>query len=127
MHGGPSCLASLEGPTFPLDSSLFLLTLFFRCHNVFSFARVVCDLSNHDPLDLIERDLIVAPVIEAGGARALMVGHLLRDFELAAVAQVFGDAGGAEGVIADPGQDAGAAGAPAAPSLPCRSREVNDY
>lgn len=30
--------------------------------------------------------MIVAPVIESGGAGALVVRHLLRDFELAAVA-----------------------------------------
>ena len=58
-------------------------------------------ISNQYPLDLIERDLIVAPVVEAGGSRALVIGHLLRDLELAAVAQVLGDAGGAEGVAAD--------------------------
>ena len=57
-------------------------------------------------LDLLEADLIVAAVIEAGGAGALVVGHLLGDLELAAVLEVFGDAGGAKGVVADPGEDA---------------------
>ena len=38
-----------------------------------------------------------------------MVGHLLGDFELAAVAQVFGDAGGPEAVATDFGLDAGVA------------------
>ena len=41
--------------------------------------------SNQNPLDFIERELIVAPVIEAGGAGALVVCHLLRDFELPAI------------------------------------------
>jgi hypothetical protein len=36
-----------------------------------------------------------------------MVRHLLRDFELAAVGQVFVDAGGAEAVAADLGFNAG--------------------
>ncbi|MBI4192257.1 MAG: hypothetical protein HY525_17175 [Betaproteobacteria bacterium] len=43
---------------------------------------------NQNPLNLIKGELIVAPVIEAGGAGALVVCHLLRDFKLAAVAQV---------------------------------------
>src|ERR1700694_5424390 len=38
-----------------------------------------------NPLDLIERDLIVAPIVETCGARAFVIGHLLRDFELAAI------------------------------------------
>ena len=42
-----------------------------------------------------------------------MVGHLLRDFQLSAVPQVFGDAGGAEGVAADLCLDAGLFGSPA--------------
>ena len=39
---------------------------------------------NQYPLDLIERNLIVAPVVEAGGPGAFVVRHLLRHFELAA-------------------------------------------
>ena len=42
-----------------------------------------------------------------------MVGHLLGDFEFAAIAEVFGDAGDAEVVAADLGFDAGAGGAAA--------------
>ena len=47
--------------------------------------------SNQYPLDFIERDLVIAAVVEACGPGALVVGHLLRDFELAAVAQVIRD------------------------------------
>jgi hypothetical protein len=46
-------------------------------------------------------DLIVAPVVEPGGAGGFMAGHLLGDLELAAVLQIGGDAGGAEAVGAD--------------------------
>src|SRR5437899_8625136 len=46
-------------------------------------------------------------IVEAGGAGALVVGHLLRDLELAAIAQVLDDAGGAEGVAPDLRLDAG--------------------
>ena len=45
-----------------------------------------------------------------------MVGDVLRRFERAAVLQVGGDAGGAEGMVADPGLDAAYA---ACPILPC--------
>src|SRR5262245_42517133 len=41
--------------------------------------------SNQDALDFVETDLVVAPVVEAGGPGALVVGHLLGDFEFAAV------------------------------------------
>src|SRR5271167_545228 len=63
--------------------------------------------SNQNPLDLIEADLVVASVVEAGGAGAFVVGHLLRDFQLAAVPKVLGNAGSAEGMAADRGRDAG--------------------
>ena len=39
-----------------------------------------------------------------------MVGHLLCNFQLAAIPQVLRDAGGAEGVAADLGLDAGLLG-----------------
>ncbi len=39
----------------------------------------------HDPLDLIERDLVVAPIIELGCAGALVRRHLLRIFEQPAI------------------------------------------
>ena len=58
-------------------------------------------------------DLVRAAVIEARRARAFVVGHLLGDFQLAAVAQVFGDAGGPEAVATDFRLDAGVAGAAA--------------
>jgi hypothetical protein len=49
--------------------------------------------SDYYPLDLIERDLIVAAVVELGRSRALMCGHLLCEFEQTAVEQINGDAG----------------------------------
>ena len=66
--------------------------------------------SDADAFDLVEGDLIRAAVVEASGAGAFVVGHLLGDFEFAAVAEVFGDAGGAEAVSADSGVDASGAG-----------------
>ena len=69
--------------------------------------------ADKDALDLVERDLVGAAVVEAGGAGAFVVGHLLGDFEFAAIAEVFGDAGDAEVVAADLGFDAGAGGAAA--------------
>ena len=54
-----------------------------------------------------------AAVVEAGGEGAFVVGHLLGDFEFAAVAEVFGDAGGAKTVAADLGFDASVGGAAA--------------
>ena len=57
--------------------------------------------SDHDPLDLVEVDLVAATIVEAGGPRALVVRHGLGDLELAAVLEVLGDASRAERVIAD--------------------------
>ena len=53
---------------------------------------------DHNPLDLIEADLIVAAVTQAGRPGGFVILHLLSHFELAAVAQVLGDAGCPEGV-----------------------------
>jgi len=44
-------------------------------------------------LHLIERDLVVAAVVELRGSRALVRRHLLGVFEQAAVQQIDGDAG----------------------------------
>ena len=66
--------------------------------------------SDADAFDLVEGDLVRAAVVEASGAGAFVVGHLLGDFEFSAVAEVFGDAGGTEAVAADLGFDAGAVG-----------------
>ena len=51
-------------------------------------------------LDLIERHGIVPTIVEASRASGLVAGHLLGDFELAAVLQVRGDASGRKTVAA---------------------------
>jgi hypothetical protein len=56
-------------------------------------------------LDFVEADIIAAPVVKAGRSRAFVPRHVLRGFELAAVFQVGGEAGGAESVVADFGFD----------------------
>ena len=48
--------------------------------------------SDADPLHLVELDLIASPVIQARRARRLVVGHLLRNLQLAAIQEVLGDA-----------------------------------
>lgn len=58
-------------------------------------------LLDQEALDLIERDLIVAPVAEPGGASTLVVGHLLGDLKSTAIAQVLHDPGSLEGVVPD--------------------------
>ena len=58
------------------------------CTPCFTHHRTIGPIqSNHDPLNLVQRDLIVAPVVEARGACGFMVGHLLGDLDLAAIAQ----------------------------------------
>ena len=59
---------------------------------------------NPDPLDLIERDLIIAAVIETGCSGGFVVCHLLRHFKHATVAKIFRDTRRAEAMAADPGQ-----------------------
>ena len=66
---------------------------------------------NGDPLYLIQRDLFLAAVVEHGGAGRFVVGDVLGRFQGAVVLEVSGDAGGAEGVVADAGLDAGGFGA----------------
>ena len=45
--------------------------------------------------------MVVRAVVELGGAGALMSGHRLGVFQRAAIVEIGGDAGGAEGVITD--------------------------
>lgn len=66
----------------------------------------------HDLLNFIERDLVIAPVVELRGASALVRGHLLRVLEQSAVGEIDGDPGCPERVAAEFGFDAGVAGAP---------------
>jgi hypothetical protein len=58
-------------------------------------------LLNRDPLDLIERDGVVGPVVQLGGARAFVCRHCLRVFERAAGFEIRGDAGRAEHMAAE--------------------------
>ena len=67
--------------------------------------------SNQDPLPLIKRGLVVAPVVDAGGAGGFVVGHLLGDRVFATVVQIFGDPGGSKAMGADSGVDAEVGGA----------------
>ena len=60
-----------------------------------------------DPLDLVEADVVAAPVIKLGGARRCVVRHRRGLFERAAIFQIGGDAGRAERVVADRRGDAG--------------------
>ena len=59
----------------------------------------------NNTLDLIERDLVVAAVVELGRARAFVRGHLLGVLEEAAVEQIDGDPGSAEAVAANARQE----------------------
>jgi hypothetical protein len=89
----PVEVTELAGYRWALHSSGRMLRMILAFYNA----------SESNPLDLIEFDLIVAPVIESGGSGRLVAGHLLRDLQLAAVLQVGGDPGGAEAVGADLG------------------------
>ena len=61
------------------------------------------NILNPYTFDLIERNLIIAAVIETGCSGGFMVRHLLRYFKHAAVAQIFRDTRRTEAMTADPG------------------------
>ena len=92
--------------------------------NIVTFTRDYCIIrlskrvlnnspSDRNPLDLVERNLILSAVIKFRCPRRFMVGDLLRDFEFAAVLQIRRNAGRAESMIANPRFDAGRFRAPA--------------
>jgi hypothetical protein len=58
-------------------------------------------LSDDNPLDLIESDLIAGPIIQFGCTRTLVRGHRLGIFEGAAGFKIGRDAGRPEGVTAN--------------------------
>jgi hypothetical protein len=60
-------------------------------------------LLKQDPLDLIQAGLIIAAVVELGGAGRGVIGNQSRLLQRAPVLEIGGDAGGAESVIANPG------------------------
>ena len=64
-------------------------------------------MSQNNSFDLIERDLIVASVIELCRARAFVRRHLLGVFQQPAVEQIDGDPGRPERVAAKLGDDPG--------------------
>jgi hypothetical protein len=55
-------------------------------------------LSNRDPLNLIERDLVTGPIVQLCRARAFLRGHGLGVFDRAARLEIGGDAGRPEDV-----------------------------
>jgi hypothetical protein len=61
----------------------------------------------NNALDLIESDLVVAPIVKLCRACALMRCHLLGVLEETAIEQIDGDAGRAEAVAADAGEEPG--------------------
>src|SRR5258708_29475380 len=66
---------------------------------------------DRDSLDFVERNLVLSAVIKLGCPRRFVVSDLLRHFQLAAILQIRSNAGRAEGMIANPGFDAGGFGA----------------
>ena len=78
-----------------------------------TFGRLIMRFLDRDSLYLVERNLVITPVIKFGCPRRFVVSDLLRDFELAAVLQIRRDAGRAEGMTANPRFDAGRFRAPA--------------
>jgi hypothetical protein len=52
-----------------------------------------CDASNHNPLDLIERDFVAGAIVELRRARAFVRRHELGVFERPASFEIDGDAG----------------------------------
>jgi len=71
-----------------------------------------CERANFTKLPLRSNrnslGLVILPAVgELHDARAFVVGDVLRHFELAAVLQARADAGGAEGLVSDPGPDGG--------------------
>src|SRR5271154_2178149 len=63
---------------------------------------------NSNLLDLIERDLVVGAIVKLGGAGTLVSGHGLGVFERAAIIEVGGYSGRAEGVITHRRRNTGA-------------------
>src|SRR5262245_54709045 len=63
--------------------------------------------ANIDLHDLVERDAVLAPIVELGGAGRRMRRHLTRLLECATVLEVGRNASAAEGVVADLRCDAG--------------------
>src|SRR4051812_8572131 len=70
---------------------------------------------DENALDFIEADFIAAAVVEVGGGGGGGGGGHRRFFERAAALEIGCDAGGPEGVIADPGAEA------------CRPRPALDH
>ena len=60
-----------------------------------------------NPLYLIKRNLVIRPVVELGGARALMCGHHLCLFERPIIEEVRRNTRGTECMAPDRGEDAG--------------------
>src|SRR5271170_1301869 len=75
------------------------------------------DLPSRHPLDrnllyLVQRNFILATVVELGRPGRFVIGELLRGFQRSLVLQIRGDTSRAKGVVTDPGLDAGGPGAP---------------
>jgi hypothetical protein len=67
---------------------------------------------DRNSLYLVERDFILPPVVQLRRPGRFMIGDMLPHFQLATVLKIRGDAGCAEGMIADLRLDAGGFRAP---------------
>lgn len=70
-------------------------------------------LLNSNPLDLIEADVVVPPVIELGCTGTGMICHGSGVFQRAAILQISSDPGRSEAVISHSGLNAGRGSSPA--------------
>jgi hypothetical protein len=57
--------------------------------------------SDRNPLDLVERNFILPPVVKLRRPGRFVVGDVLCHFELAPVFEVVGDTGSAESMVSD--------------------------
>lgn len=64
-------------------------------------------ISVRNAFDLIQRNGVVATIVKARGAGRFVTGHLLGDFQFAAVLQIRGDAGRSETVTGYLGSNTG--------------------
>src|SRR5271169_2715288 len=83
-----------------------------RCRTAFSYWVGVIAL-DHNPLDLIEAELVAPAIVELRRARRGVVRHRRGLFQRAAVLEIGRDAGRPEAVVAEFGCDAGTGRPPA--------------
>src|SRR4051794_17493412 len=86
----PNCCVDRLSPALCRFAEYLLVETLFEASEPRPLSRLSGPVLDNNSLDFIERNLVAAAVVKAGGFGIRVPGHALRDLELSAVGEIGG-------------------------------------